>query len=486
MKMGRVWNAAIQRPQIDFAALESYSEDAERLLKRYDALVSYGSRMESNSKLTLSLAMEGDQLMGSTSMVKLHFDASRGGKYAVAMEEVSAGMWALIAAAVAAVVALIYKVCKWIGGGSFGGGSGGGGGGGGGGGSSSMTAVEVKQVATNVKAVERVVAPVLSHTHEQEVTSRGAAITQTLRERNESEFKKVLDKIHPRTKQVMMDKGIDTSMTELRRALEDAMAQMEKYRDWTHHIGPKMGRDDADLDAISNEIKAEADKLDAAQKLMAQKAGRLMLQIDGSYSHGANAMAAGSFGFDTQVLNKQLMERIVHLLTDPHEVEFAEDKDEFFKMMEGQAEELDRQISQGNNGIEKEIRTMNDAAKSAGLSDHPKHKEAADHMKKMADVMSSLLHPMRRFSLEAARAVRVVAIYQKAVIDGSALIADLLDIQVKSWNEITSGLSKDEATAKWAEKIEAAKKAIQALRAFHHNPASTKVKHEGLYDAFKK
>lgn len=69
----------------------------------------------------------------------------------IALEEHSKGFWALVAVAVAAALALIWKMIGWFTGGSSGGSGGGGGGGGGGSSSSSKDAGAIKKVEVKLK-----------------------------------------------------------------------------------------------------------------------------------------------------------------------------------------------------------------------------------------------------------------------------------------------------------------------------------------------
>lgn len=126
-------------------SLESYERDVDGYLAAYESLVA-------TNTLPLNLALESQAVAEAGQNVKDMIDEIRRKDHKVAMEALSGGMWAAIIAGIAALIALIVKVYKWISGGA----SAGGGGGGGGGSSAPMNAEEVKIVEKKVEEIKHV------------------------------------------------------------------------------------------------------------------------------------------------------------------------------------------------------------------------------------------------------------------------------------------------------------------------------------------
>lgn len=122
-------------------------------------LIDFDARMRQARGISRGMALELNELVPDMqSFNPLHYTQDLSGiKYEVSLEEISTKIWALIAAAVAVALAIIWKFISWLSGGS----SGGGGGGGGGGGSSTAEAsaglLEAKKnVKVQVKTIEKV------------------------------------------------------------------------------------------------------------------------------------------------------------------------------------------------------------------------------------------------------------------------------------------------------------------------------------------
>lgn len=120
-------------------------------------LIDFDYRMRAAKGISRGMALELKELLPDLqSFNPLHYTQDTSGvKYEVSMEAISAQIWAMIVAAVAVGIAIIYKFISWLSGGSSGGG------GGGGGGSSTTDAVEglkeaEKNVGVQVKSAEKV------------------------------------------------------------------------------------------------------------------------------------------------------------------------------------------------------------------------------------------------------------------------------------------------------------------------------------------
>lgn len=84
----------------------------EDIESRYDRLLSAGESISSNG-LSLESVSEIQAVTGKDGIVDAYFSASESREKFV-MEEFSAGIWALIAAAAAAFLALVIKLINWI------------------------------------------------------------------------------------------------------------------------------------------------------------------------------------------------------------------------------------------------------------------------------------------------------------------------------------------------------------------------------------
>jgi hypothetical protein len=123
------------------------------LEKQMTQLTTLRTALESEGKLTMNLAMECDMAIHDTQLVRTYFEALPASeKYDVAMEAMSGGMIAALAAVGAVVVALIVKLISMFkGGSSSGGGSGGGG---------SLSPTQVIVIETRLKDIKHASSPV--------------------------------------------------------------------------------------------------------------------------------------------------------------------------------------------------------------------------------------------------------------------------------------------------------------------------------------
>lgn len=112
-------------------------------------LIDFDARMRQAKGMSRGMALELKELVPDMqSFNPMHYTQDLSGiKYEVSLEAISAKIWALIAAAVAVALAIIWKFISWLSGGSSSGG-----GGGGGGSSTAEAASGLREAEKNVKA----------------------------------------------------------------------------------------------------------------------------------------------------------------------------------------------------------------------------------------------------------------------------------------------------------------------------------------------
>lgn len=95
--------------------VKPFNEQQEDYAKRLDLLEELAEQIEQAKDLSLTTALEADKIIPDINILDCYFSPDEGvATYQKALEEVSAGAVAIVAAAIAAVAALIYKLIQFI------------------------------------------------------------------------------------------------------------------------------------------------------------------------------------------------------------------------------------------------------------------------------------------------------------------------------------------------------------------------------------
>jgi hypothetical protein len=459
--MTRVWRTALENNSNAFLALEEHAGSLDALLKKQDRLMAYAGRIAQESRFTLSLAMEGDALMQSTSLVKLHFDASRGGHHKIAMEEVSGGVIAMIVAAFVAVAALIWKFVKWVKGGSYSSGGGGGGFSGG----SSMTKEEVQKTETAAKEVASVVESVVHQAPETFKTDVATSEGSNTQKNVSPELKKLLDEAHAIetsipthvlavygshrnriTKTMAKLVGLTKEVEEVQDKLTAEVQHITKTGFRVDTIDANSSAEDVGKATESTKALVAVFEKYAPKKTELSKAIQETLKefdeaISSPAAVGVNAAWITSFG-----------SALKEAFSDPHQIEFAVCKEAAAQALEEQAKHY---FNVPESEIKKEIEDLESFPELHGIA---------------VKIMRGTVADAHQSLTMTARMSRAIGQYQKALIDGAGEVAKILD-NIEKQYRLAVKENRDEKGVS-TELADDCKAAAEMCREFHKNPTA--------------
>ncbi len=474
--MSHVWGVALEKNEDVVVALEGHANTLDALFKKQDSLIAYAEQITAAPKFTLSLAMEGDSLMQSGNLVKLHFQASGGKQRQIAMEEVGVGVISLIAAAIAAVGVLIWKFVKWVKNG-FGGGErkepthGG----------AAMTVDQLGSAQTAVKLlsqeleyckpeIEKGLAEILKMTSPSGTSAPVAPNPKgdaPAGKRNVRLELIDLEKAIPGDVRAVYGSGgagFIEKMKEMAnligkfQALKEETGEFETpaaFGNLDKHADPFNQLTNLHGQASHEELQAALASLKKYNQDLKEhfKPTEAIIRELTECTRAMKDLFAKAVEVKIDALwVDSVMHQMVAHLSDPAEINFAKNKDAESQKLELSAKTLETRYRTRMEAFFKKV------------TDNPELVAEAKNVP--AHHLQSLKHTI----MAIAQSCQVTGRYQKALIDGAASLAKVFDLVELVYRD-SPGKPGEKSRRELADM---AKKAATMLRAFHHSPTTFK------------
>lgn len=440
--------------QLSMGALKALSIDQlalrhEELENRYSAMVRYASKLQEERQFTSQLAMEGDQILMGTELTRLFYnETEKSQRLTVAMEEVSTTMWGIIAAGIAALVALIYKLIKWMSGdGAHSGFKSG----------TAMSAEEVQKFDHMVKEIEKASAPA---THSQPIAqaaqtllleySGKAQAQEVVRQETAAAQRKIsatqhVPHLEPMTKLIFFETKYPEYISQMlgtfndfQRAAGPVLFYMEEFIQDVEKVDADDGQQWPD-EKVKEYIAGPAKKL---EDLYAPVRGHLdklrgqAKQVDELVNNAISGSGTINFG--------NVLQRWFKLMSDPLHRAYARDREEAIKI-----------ATQENTRLQRS---------QAELDQRTRHvrrlpgKELVSSDSFVTDAMQKPVTMSRHIFGTVTLMERTVGKYQHHLVGSAKTIASIL------------GQAVDRAKDASEEEKAAVRHVVKMLNHFHSNP----------------